>query len=607
MSATQLPKLPGYSFRDPTKTNYHRAQLFNVRAGHMTESAKGPEEEVSPQVIDQLKNSRTLSQGYRTESRSAKTPPNKAIPRNPPKWLKYDRHVLRFFAYFQEAVHDNPTENFRVRRCVIQHFLDDDTTYVSEPRVENSGLEQGVFIRKHRIPKAEGEFYTWQDFNLGINLNFYGRVFRICDCDDFTRGFYSDQGVQLNSREDFPDDHFNKARVMVNFKKDPEDTPDVREYNEVKLGGGHPNRNLKSFIDNDRRVLSFDVMWEDNSYDGGVKLYKMNYYLSDNTMEIKELKAMNTGCENFPMLLKRMKLPKNPILAPCPALSLRKEEYYQPADIVVGTKVNIYGREILIYDCDEYTKNWYKTQMGIDVQPIPIKRPQSFVPTNPIPPYNGFGSEEDSIGNVMRLRPNPPKPDMFKMFDNDQHVLRFEAKLVSNNPEDDLRKFILSFFPSDDTIKVFEQVERNSGILGGKFLERRKFKNPYTNNYYQDTDCVIGNTLVLNNYRFFLCKADDYSHNYMESQPVKFPQSDCSRILSKIVSKATNRQEFLIQLLVNIDEKLGNLVPYKLFLEALEKQGIQLTYQEEASLLRKWDKGEFKVDMEQVYNELQQA
>jgi len=59
---------------------------------------------------------------------------------------------------------------------------------------------------------------------------------------------------------------------------------------EVNLGGGHPNRNLRSFIDNDRKVLSFDVMWDDNSYDGGIKHYKMNYYLSDNTMEIKEVR-----------------------------------------------------------------------------------------------------------------------------------------------------------------------------------------------------------------------------------------------------------------------------------------------------------------------------
>ena len=74
------------------------------------------------------------------------------------------------------------------------------------------------------------------------------------------------------------------------------------------------------------------------------------------------------------------------------------------------------------------------------------------------------------MGNVLRLRPNAPKADMYKIFDNDQHVLRYQAKLISSSHEDELRKFILSFYPSDDTMKVFEVVERNAGIVGGKFL-----------------------------------------------------------------------------------------------------------------------------------------
>mmetsp|Transcript_32729 Transcript_32729/g.5954 ORF Transcript_32729/g.5954 Transcript_32729/m.5954 type:complete len:132 (-) Transcript_32729:347-742(-) len=131
------------------------------------------------------------------------------------------------------------------------------------------------------------------------------------------------------------------------------------------------------------------------------------------------------------------------------------------------------------------------------MQPVPIRKSTNFLPSNPIPPYNGYGTEEDTMGNVMKLDPSAPKPDMFKMFDNDRHVLRFEAKLVSSNPEDDLRKFIVSFFPGDDTIKVFERVDRNSGIVGGKFLERGRYKNPYTEKYYQDVDCYIGNTLIL--------------------------------------------------------------------------------------------------------------
>jgi len=47
------------------------------------------------------------------------------------------------------------------------------------------------------------------------------------------------------------------------------------------LKGGRPNKNLHSFLDNDRKVLSFKVLWEDSSYDGGDKHYVLNYFLSD--------------------------------------------------------------------------------------------------------------------------------------------------------------------------------------------------------------------------------------------------------------------------------------------------------------------------------------
>jgi hypothetical protein len=35
--------------------------------------------------------------------------------------------------------------------------------------------------------------------------------------------------------------------------------------------------------------------------------------------------------------------------------------------------------------------------------------------------------------------------------------------------------------------------------------------------------------------------------------------------------------------------------------------GINLTFQEEASLIRAWDKGDFKIDVEEVYNQLKAA
>lgn len=35
---------------------------------------------------------------------------------------------------------------------------------------------------------------------------------------------------------------------------------------------------------------------------------------------------------------------------------------------------------------------------------------------NQIPPYNGFGSEEDSLQNCYALQPKAPKKDLNKMF-----------------------------------------------------------------------------------------------------------------------------------------------------------------------------------------------
>ena len=37
-----------------------------------------------------------------------------------PGWLRYDKKVLRFYAYFTEAVEHSPVEQSRVRRCQIR-------------------------------------------------------------------------------------------------------------------------------------------------------------------------------------------------------------------------------------------------------------------------------------------------------------------------------------------------------------------------------------------------------------------------------------------------------------------------------------------------------
>lgn len=58
--------------------------------------------------------------------------------------------------------------------------------------------------------------------------------------------------------------------------------------------------------------------------------------------------------------------------------------------------------------------------------------------------------------------------------------MRFEARLVSENKEDNDRKFIISFFNGNDTIMVYLCAEANSGIWGGSFIEKMKHRDPAT-------------------------------------------------------------------------------------------------------------------------------
>ena len=94
--------------------------------------------------------------------------------------------------------------------------------------------------------------------------------------------------------------------------------------------------------------------------------------------------------------------------------------------------------------------------------------------------------------------------------------MRFEGRLISEFKEDNIRKFIISFFCGDDTIMVYQVSERNSGIWGGKFLEKQKHKNPITNQFYNQIDFQIGAIITLALYKFQLIRADEYTINYME-------------------------------------------------------------------------------------------
>jgi len=51
-------------------------------------------------------------------------------------------------------------------------------------------------------------------------------------------------------------------------------------------------------------------------------------------------------------------------------MSLKQEDYYFPADITCGTPIKIYGRDCMVFDCDDFTKAWYQQELGMTQRPV---------------------------------------------------------------------------------------------------------------------------------------------------------------------------------------------------------------------------------------------
>lgn len=187
-------------------------------------------------------------------------------------------------------------------------------------------------------------------------------------------------GVKLSDPEEFPVDNYSEHMVKKEIKIPPPDLAEYKEYNEVKLRGGHPNGGLSKYIDNDRKVLSFSIYWQDTTLEGGVNYYTLNFFLADDTIEVKELRKPNSGKDPFPLLLNRQKMPKIPIMSHYPGLSQKKEDFYKAVDLGIGNEIVLFNKICQIYACDDFTKRWYKENLGIDQIDITInlEKPEKF-------------------------------------------------------------------------------------------------------------------------------------------------------------------------------------------------------------------------------------
>eukprot|EP01026_Neomeris_dumetosa_P029973 TRINITY_DN24111_c0_g1_i1.p3 TRINITY_DN24111_c0_g1~~TRINITY_DN24111_c0_g1_i1.p3 ORF type:complete len:203 (+),score=18.22 TRINITY_DN24111_c0_g1_i1:185-793(+) len=131
-----------------------------------------------------------------------------------PDWVKNDRKVLRYYAYVKDEIPGSLTESWRVRQVVLLFYLEDGTLQIEEPKIDNSGLTQGTFLRRHRVVKEDQSYVYWTDLKVGGQTSIYNRVYYITGCDDWTRNFLEKRGLRVPPNSSPPQDPYAKAQAV---------------------------------------------------------------------------------------------------------------------------------------------------------------------------------------------------------------------------------------------------------------------------------------------------------------------------------------------------------------------------------------------------------
>lgn len=469
-----------------------------------------------------------------------------------PPFLEHDRRVLLFSAYYEEDILESAIEEKRIHSCEVYFYVEDGTMGIIQTKQENSGIFQGQFLRRGRVSKPDSScFYEIGDLKIGSELLIYNRIFRIVSCNKSTRDYVMEcHGWDEDDVKTLPlpRDQFaesNKAKMDresgvpgVDRKRK---TNDLKQVMESILGKASSMSDRGMFLECGTDALCFHVLWDDRErLYGDIQYFRLVYYLADNTVEIMRANAAKSdGMDSFNKLLKRSKLPKNG--------QVSDTDCYTWNDLAIGQTVNVFGRTMLIAGCDSFTRQYYLSKGTTLQEDMPLQiTEKKFEVKRVIPPYNGFGTEEDSLRSCTGgLNPPPPKKDLSKMRDKTGVVLRFNAQLISDKSDDIARRFVVSFFMEDNTIAIREPPVKNSGVMGGNFLRRQAVKQD-NGSYVAPKDMYVGNSVSIVGHRFLLLNADEFTYRLMECDESTFPYSDFSRLQDILASKHNEIKSYFI-------------------------------------------------------------
>lgn len=429
------------------------------------------------------------------------------IPTSLPKWVKYDRQVLRFFATAEESS--------ETRFFILYFYLVDDTVQVEMCQDSKGSRPHVPFINRHIATNGlTGNIISFPSLQVGERVEIFKHVFQLCACDAFTRDFLKENGCP------------QPANIEMG--------PESQKSQDAQSAAAEAYLNRKSKLDkrqfykHDGQVLCFTASLptylDDQSPPDPARTFAIRYFLGDDTVEIIETSARKRT-DQFKKFLVRQLLPKKSafshdfIATDSPRLFDEKLHVHWK-DLRIGGYLWIFGQEVLLTSVDSFTKQWYMEHLDLnanDMEALPVHLPEPCPLTRKVAKHDGIaaiGSAEDSMQNCLSLLPKPCRKDWHQWAENQGRVLSVRAQFAHPCKEDEERSFVIQYYLEDGTLAIFEETQK--GRQGGKFLGRTKVPRPQSDGYYTEQDLCVGNRLFIFGHEYVLESHDEYTRKFFQ-------------------------------------------------------------------------------------------
>jgi Ca2+-binding EF-hand superfamily protein len=306
--------------------------------------------------------------------------------------------TLTFHGFFREAVSESRLERDRVRTLRITYFMEDETVAMYETKHADSGIPEGTFLRRGKIPlgrtahgitalgrgggidAVDGSFLSWKDLRVGETISVLGRRIRLTRCDDATRSFYTSLGdvsMEQAPNQAEPEDEYTRTRKATSLRETGAGTgawhgvrsSPIQRYAEATLGNPSGKQiraapdTLGRFLRYGGQRLSFKGLMEDPKVFGTPSKVIINVFPEDDTVDIIEVYGNNKGYSTTSArLFKRGQLPRSGLMHDDRSRSIEDDngesDYYTASEFRVGCEINVLGRKVRLYDATPATLQW---------------------------------------------------------------------------------------------------------------------------------------------------------------------------------------------------------------------------------------------------------